>query len=50
MSTIKIQTLFESPQYLEAGKTIVMDFTPQTAGSYLITCAMNVPRGTIKVE
>ncbi|MFA6422064.1 MAG: sulfite exporter TauE/SafE family protein [Candidatus Buchananbacteria bacterium] len=50
MSTIMIQNLYNRPQYLEAGKTIIMEFTPQQPGSYLITCAMNVPRGTIKVE
>jgi len=50
MSTIKIQSLYENPQPLVAGQTIVMEFTPQQTGSFLITCAMNVPRGTIKVQ
>jgi len=50
MSTIKIQSLYENPQPLKAGQTIVMNFTPANKGKYLITCAMNVPRGTITVE
>lgn len=50
MSSIKIQSLYENPQLLVAGQTIVMEFTPQQTGSYLITCGMNVPRGTIKVQ
>jgi len=50
MGSIKIQGLYENIQRFEAGKTVVMEFTPQTAGSYLITCAMNVPHGTLKVE
>lgn len=50
MSTIMVQNLFENPQYLEAGKKLIMEFTPTKSGSYLIVCAMNVPRGTIVVE
>jgi sulfite exporter TauE/SafE/plastocyanin domain-containing protein/copper chaperone CopZ len=50
MSAIEIQSLYENPQQLEAGKTIVMEFTPTTPGNYLITCAMGIPRGTIKVQ
>ncbi|MEI6627706.1 MAG: sulfite exporter TauE/SafE family protein [bacterium] len=49
MSTIMIQELFETPQRLRAGSQIIMDFTATKAGSYLITCAMGVPRGTVKV-
>jgi len=50
MSGIEVQTLSENPQRLEAGKTVVMEFTPTTPGDYLITCAMGIPRGTIKVQ
>jgi len=50
MSAIKIQDLYENPQLLQAGQTVVMEFTPQQAGTYLITCAMNVPRGKIVVQ
>jgi len=50
MGTIQIQNLYQNVQRFEAGKTITMNFTPQTPGSYLITCAMNVPHGTIRVE
>ena len=50
MGTIQIQNLYEKVQRFVAGETIVMEFTPTTPGSYLITCAMNVPHGTLKVE
>jgi sulfite exporter TauE/SafE/plastocyanin domain-containing protein/copper chaperone CopZ len=48
MSTIMIPGLIDNPEYLEAGKTIKWEFTPET-GTYDITCAMGVPRGKIKV-
>lgn len=50
MSQIEIQGLYEKPQLLEEGKTLVMEFTPQTPGDYLITCPMGVVRGWLKVE
>jgi plastocyanin domain-containing protein len=50
MSTIMIPGLYDKAQYLQAGKTIIMDFTPTKPGSYKITCAMGVPRGTLTVE
>jgi sulfite exporter TauE/SafE/plastocyanin domain-containing protein/copper chaperone CopZ len=50
MSTIMIQTLYPNPVYIQANKPIEMDFTPETPGTYLITCAMNVPRGKIIVQ
>ena len=50
MSTIMVPGLSNTPQYLEKGKTIAMEFTPVKSGSYQITCAMGVPRGTITVE
>jgi plastocyanin domain-containing protein len=49
MSTIMIPGLYNTPQLLSAGEKIVMQFTPN-AGSYQITCAMGVPRGTITAE
>jgi len=49
MSTIMIQGLYQKPQSLIKGQTIVMEFVPQEAGTYQITCAMGVPRGTINV-
>lgn len=49
MSTIMIPGLYNTPVYLQAGKKIVMQFTPD-AGNYEITCAMGVPRGTIAAE
>jgi len=50
MGSIQIQSLYQNVQRFVAGQTIVMEFTPTTPGSYLITCAMNVPHGTLKVE
>lgn len=49
MSTIMIPGLYNEPLYLEAGKIISMEFTPTKKGSYPITCAMGVPRGTLTV-
>lgn len=50
MSTIMIPGLWNSPELLRKGQVIVMEFTPQRTGSYRITCAMGVPRGTIVVK
>lgn len=50
MSTIMVAELYEEPQFLEAGKTIVMEFTPRRKGDYDIICAMGIPWGIIKVE
>jgi len=49
MSTIMIRGLYNQAIYLQAGKTIVMNFTPTQTGDYQIACAMGVPRGVIKV-
>jgi sulfite exporter TauE/SafE/copper chaperone CopZ len=49
MSAIEVRTLYPNAQLLQAGKTIVMEFTPTQTGSYQITCAMGVPRGKITV-
>lgn len=48
MSSIMVSGITE-PQLLEQGKTNVMEFTPASPGEYLITCAMGMPRGKIKV-
>lgn len=37
-------------QFFTKGQTNVFEFTPQTPGTYSITCAMGVPHGTILVE
>lgn len=50
MSTILIPGLDDTPQYLKAGKIIRLVFTPTSPGTYQITCAMGVSRGTITVE
>jgi sulfite exporter TauE/SafE len=49
MSTIMIPGLWNKSQQLKKGKTIVMEFIPQKARVYQITCAMGVSRGAIKV-
>jgi len=49
MSTVMVPGLADTPQFLEAGKTLVFEFTPTEKGDFDITCAMGVPRGTISV-
>lgn len=50
MSYIKVSDLAEEPQLLEAGKKIVMQFTPTEPGTYQITCGMGMVRGHITVN
>ena len=50
MGSIMIPGLDNTPQGFEKGKTTTLAFTPTKPGSYTITCAMGVPRGTIIVE
>lgn len=50
MGSIMIPGLDNNPQGFEKGKTTTLSFTPTKPGSYLITCAMGVPRGSIIVE
>ncbi len=50
MGSIMVPGLYNTPEFLQAGETITMGFTPTKAGTYPITCAMGVPRGEIKVE
>ncbi len=49
MSTIMIPGLFDKPLVLEKNKQQILSFTTQGAGSYKITCAMGINRGSIKV-
>lgn len=49
MSSLVVPGLYNSAQYLEGGKKMVLSFTPEKTGDYNITCAMGVPRGVIKV-
>lgn len=49
MGSITIPGLTEKIDLLTAGKTSVFEFTPQK-GTYQITCAMGVPRGSITVQ
>ena len=50
MGSIMIPGLYNTAEFLQAGQTIVINFTPTKPGTYPITCAMGVPRGEIKVE
>jgi sulfite exporter TauE/SafE/copper chaperone CopZ len=49
MSTIMVPGLYNSPQYLQGGTVLEMEFTPEESGDYSITCAMGVPRGVVRV-
>lgn len=49
MGTIMVPKLVNDSKFLPKGETIIFNFTPTDKGSYPITCAMGVPRGTIKV-
>ena len=50
MGSIMIPGLDNRPQGFQKGKITTLEFTPQKPGSYTITCAMGVPRGTILVN
>ncbi|MCX6713041.1 MAG: sulfite exporter TauE/SafE family protein [Candidatus Vogelbacteria bacterium] len=50
MSTIMVPGLYNTPIYLEQGKTLALDFTPTRPGTYDIACAMGVVRGKITVK
>ena len=50
MSTIMIPGLYNTPQPLRQGNTVVMEFTPKSRGTYPITCAMGVKRGQLIVQ
>ncbi len=49
MSTIMIPGLFDKPLLLESGRKQLLKFTADTPGTYKITCAMGIIRGTIEV-
>lgn len=49
MSTIMIPGLDNNPQFLKGGEKIILTFTPKKKGTYQITCAMGIPRGTLTV-
>lgn len=50
MGSIALPGLSQTIDVFTQGKTTVFDFTPTKPGTYGITCAMGVPRGTIIVE
>lgn len=50
MSTILIPRLWDTPELMRKGKTIVMEFTPSSSGTFPLTCAMGVPWGEIIVN
>lgn len=49
MGSFALPKLSDRVEMLVKGKTLVYQFTPATPGTYNITCAMGVPRGTITV-
>lgn len=50
MSTIMLPGLFTRAQTLVAGKTLIMEFTPEKIGNYKFTCAMGLPhKGEVNV-
>jgi len=49
MASIMIPGLVDRPEFLTTSKIIRFEFTPEKRGTYLITCAMGVPRGEIVV-
>ena len=48
MSTILIPGLWDQPELMRKGKTVVMEFTVRRSGTFPITCAMGVSWGAIK--
>jgi len=50
MGSIMIPGLDNKAQGFEKGKITTLSFTPTKSGTYTITCAMGVPRGSIIVE
>jgi sulfite exporter TauE/SafE/copper chaperone CopZ len=50
MGSIALPGLSQTIDVFTEGKTTGFDFTPTKPGTYGITCAMGVPRGTIIVE
>lgn len=49
MSTIMIPGLFEKPLLLEKGKKQILSFETKGPGTYKITCAMGIQRGSLTV-
>lgn len=49
MGSITIPRLVKTPEFLQKGKTIIFDFTPEK-DTYYITCSMGAVRGRIIAE
>ncbi|MCR4305799.1 MAG: cupredoxin domain-containing protein, partial [Candidatus Daviesbacteria bacterium] len=49
MGSFAIPGLSSKVEMLNKGNTLVYEFTPESTGTYNITCAMGVPRGSITV-
>ncbi len=49
MSTIMIPGMFETPLLLVKGEKQILKFKATKKGNFQITCAMGIPRGSIKV-
>lgn len=50
MGSMTLPGLTSKVEVFEAGKTMTFDFTPSKTGTYQMTCAMGIPRGSIIVN
>ena len=50
MGSVTIPNLTQKVEVFSKDQTTVFEFTPKTAGTYNITCAMGIPRGQIQVN
>lgn len=50
MGSVTIPNLTKKVEVLTKGQTTTFEFTPNSTGTYNITCAMGVPRGQIQVN
>lgn len=50
MGSVTIPNLTKKVEVFTKGQTTTFEFTPSTAGTYNITCAMGIPRGQIQVN
>lgn len=50
MGSVTIPNLTKKVEVFTKGETTTFEFTPTSAGTYNITCAMGIPRGQIQVN
>ena len=49
MGSFAIPSFSRKVAAFKKGQTVAIEFTPQKAGSYQMTCAMGIPHGTLTV-